>query len=930
MKPSTHDSMPPMSRELSVLDQIAGLFLDTHTTVAYFSRAVLRKANELIPSDLSFVGIVQESEEGERWVLVRDPKNDIIGAEAGEWQRYITSLKVGDDRLPAEERSFVGYVAHKRAPYLSDDVRKETYYRPSNTEIRSELAVPVLYQGEVIAVINLESKTIGFFTEQHQAMLVLLSKLIALHLHSLMVSEGLRKPYLELLEKVAARVSTVGAGVPVEATNALHEIAEILATYLNSGLCQIWTHHGLTDLAVYGQFPRNDAPYIADVPGEQYARRAIKERRLLKLGHAHRPPHNDHDVMIPALAAPIMISGEPLGAIVLACRQIGTSEDTAYYTAEDELLIQSVQSPIAAALEFKRQETARREDSYQRSKKLSEIAKIFTNHHLKEVLKKTVINVPALCESQYCSVFLWNETRKQFVLAASQGADQDLIDKAVYSPGEGLTGWVGLHGKPLLLDSRAQDALARVAPDLEWKSKFSEYSGEPNLTLQPFAAVPIFGEGRVIGVLRVTGRDGGRYTEADEIIMTVVAAKISSAISYSQAYKERLALLRGFRDLMAYTREFSRDAATIEGFKQAFLKEAAAVAKGVFGASVVIIYSVSGDKLDYPPVWKGKLFREDLMNRPVGPSDVPSAILDQRQSKFWADVRSELLLRDYIPDAAPPKPRFVDRERILASAGIPLEVGDTIVGVMFLNYRHSFTFDSDRKELIEAFGTQVALSLETIVLHEHIRESASREKASELSYQLHDAAGILSTGVLRRAGHILDRLSTSGYLRSDDMRADLRSLEKNASNCVIELKGIIGELQGTDTNQLPWYDLIQEHLLQVKPPDLKVTFQPGDKAVLSAPADRHIYLILRELLSNTLLHSRARQISIYSESNATRLRLVVEDNGIGFNPERVKRGLGLVGVRGRLKKLKGTLEIHSKPGDTQFVIDIPVPVDYGR
>src|ERR1017187_5749238 len=201
-------------KEISVLSDIIEFLLETHSSVPAFLRSVLVKMNRLIPSDLSFVGIVEEID-GAQWIVVRDPEKNIIGAESGEWQRYIGRLRVGGEDLPPESRSFVGIVAHTKELHRSADVTRETFYRTSNDAIRSELAIPVLFQGEVLAVINLESKTARFFTEEHEHLLGLLGTLIAAPLHGLMLSHGLRRPFIDVLEKVAECVAAAPVAIPI-------------------------------------------------------------------------------------------------------------------------------------------------------------------------------------------------------------------------------------------------------------------------------------------------------------------------------------------------------------------------------------------------------------------------------------------------------------------------------------------------------------------------------------------------------------------------------------------------------------------------------------------------------------------------------------------------------------------------------------------
>lgn len=65
--------------------------------------------------------------------------------------------------------------------------------------------------------------------------------------------------------------------------------------------------------------------------------------------------------------------------------------------------------------------------------------------------------------------------------------------------------------------------------------------------------------------------------------------------------------------------------------------------------------------------------------------------------------------------------------------------------------------------------------------------------------------------------------------------------------------------------------------------------------------------ILRELVNNTISHARANRVRISLTLKDDRLELVVTDNGVGRQPETWSHGLGLGGVRKRVKQLGGTV-----------------------
>ena len=77
-----------------------------------------------------------------------------------------------------------------------------------------------------------------------------------------------------------------------------------------------------------------------------------------------------------------------------------------------------------------------------------------------------------------------------------------------------------------------------------------------------------------------------------------------------------------------------------------------------------------------------------------------------------------------------------------------------------------------------------------------------------------------------------------------------------------------------------------------------------------------LYRIGQECLRNIAKHSGAKTASVALAANRGHIILTVADKGVGFDPdlEESRAGLGLVGLRERVRLERGRISVHSQPG----------------
>ena len=86
-----------------------------------------------------------------------------------------------------------------------------------------------------------------------------------------------------------------------------------------------------------------------------------------------------------------------------------------------------------------------------------------------------------------------------------------------------------------------------------------------------------------------------------------------------------------------------------------------------------------------------------------------------------------------------------------------------------------------------------------------------------------------------------------------------------------------------------------------------------------------VYRMVQECVNNAIKHSRAGHLGISVTRSAATLNIMVEDDGVGFDPDTIKEGMGLGNLRQRAADLNGQVRFDSRPGHgTTVNIDIPL------
>ena len=107
--------------------------------------------------------------------------------------------------------------------------------------------------------------------------------------------------------------------------------------------------------------------------------------------------------------------------------------------------------------------------------------------------------------------------------------------------------------------------------------------------------------------------------------------------------------------------------------------------------------------------------------------------------------------------------------------------------------------------------------------------------------------------------------------------------------------------------------------------DCKVRIHDLPEKTMSLELRQNVWLIMKELLTNIVRHSNATSVSLRIAGGFETVKIIIKDNGIGFNKQTIETGNGIRNVKQRCATIGGSAKLHSEPGNgAKWEIEISV------
>jgi phosphoserine phosphatase RsbU/P len=441
------------------------------------------------------------------------------------------------------DEGIIPWVARNGEAVLANDVAQEPRYRPSPLppeDTRAELTVPLIYDHQVIGILDLQSDRKNAFDEDDRFLSNALADTIAVAIHNadLYRTERWRRQITEGLKEVAGLLSAE-AGLE----DVLEAILKELERNLPCDVSAIWLKEGdeLYLAKIHGadvidveEASRNWPEAMLYLTDTLQAIEPVIRRPTDPIGPAGAACGFSADYSSVAVA--LRVGEQPVGVLTLSHHTSGR------YGHEAQALTATFASHAAVAIENARLYDSAQEQAYASAALLQVAQAVATSNSMGEVLASITRIIPILVGVEACGVYLWDG--KKFHPEQVYGFPENvapLVAGSDFLPGDfPLLDQLREQGQPVFGLLNPDTPEAWLNPDLPQTQEDALYMLETGERL--LLAFPLMIKGDLYGAMLIDETAEARRFRSKRIeILTSIAQEVALSIQNEHLQTEMVA-----------------------------------------------------------------------------------------------------------------------------------------------------------------------------------------------------------------------------------------------------------------------------------------------------------------------------------------------------------------------------------------------------
>jgi two-component system, NarL family, sensor kinase len=264
-------------------------------------------------------------------------------------------------------------------------------------------------------------------------------------------------------------------------------------------------------------------------------------------------------------------------------------------------------------------------------------------------------------------------------------------------------------------------------------------------------------------------------------------------------------------------------------------------------------------------------------------------------------------------------------EGVRYHASIPLKAHEKMLGILNLASQEKIELSADELSMLYTVGDMLSIAVERAILFQQSAEMGAVEERNRLAREIHDT---LAQGL---AGIAMQLETADELLEYNGERTRIQKIVQNAlalaRTNLEEARRSVLDLRAAPLEGRSLSEALIDLAASFKNSELEIQCHcKGAERPIPIRIEVGLYRIAQEAMMNAVNHSHASKVDLELTVTPGRLILVLNDNGVGFEPSITPDGrFGLIGLNERANLLGGTLKIESLPGHgTKVEVVVPM------
>lgn len=282
-----------------------------------------------------------------------------------------------------------------------------------------------------------------------------------------------------------------------------------------------------------------------------------------------------------------------------------------------------------------------------------------------------------------------------------------------------------------------------------------------------------------------------------------------------------------------------------------------------------------------------------------------------------AAARAERIVSEDIQHNDDERAYLVRSYGVQVYAAHPLIARGEVLGTLSFGARDRPRFAEDELALMKIVADHVAIAIDRDRAERELRrreaEAAAQDERGRLARDLHDSVTQSLFAASLKAEAALTACDGAGSSGAVETMEQVRRLNRGA---LAQMRTMLLELRGDPIEDVPLQHLLR-NLVETAESRASVDVSLSMSGEERVPPRLHmpLYRVTQEALNNVVRHSRARHAAVELTADDGRVRLLVRDDGCGFEPGAFGAAhLGLRSMRERAEEAGAGLEVSSAPG----------------